>query len=256
MRPGRWWRTVRLAWAAALALPAWAAGPESVLTPIVGTGATPSPPWALATLPRQTLPVTRFSVVDIDGERALRVEADASYGNLVHPLASEVGRRVAAGATLAWRWRVDAALPKTDLRRRDGDDTNLKVCVLFDLPVARVPLSERFLMQIARQRSGENLPAATICYVWEPRLPRDLALDNAYSRRVRYLVLRGQGDPLGAWADEQREMSADFRRLFGDESAEVPAIMAIAVGADADNTQDQSRAHLSRITLTPKPASP
>jgi Protein of unknown function (DUF3047) len=245
-----------LAGAATISSAAQPAAPSALLAPIVGPGSTPPPPWTVATLPRQTLPVTRFAVVDVDGERALAIEADASYGNLVHALAAEAGAAAARGATLAWRWRVDETLANSELRRRAGDDTNAKVCVLFDLPLARVPLSERFLVQIARQRSGENLPAATICYVWEPRLPRDLALDNAYSRRVRYLVLRGEGDLAGRWEDERREIAADFRRLFGDESPEVPAIIAVAVGADADNTQGRSRAYLTRITLTPKPASP
>jgi hypothetical protein len=232
------------------------ATPGSVLGPIVGPATSPPLPWAVTTLPRQSLPVTRFAVVEVDGERALAIESDAGYGNLMHGLPAETGAAVSRGATLAWRWRVDEALAASDLRRRPGDDTNLKVCVLFDLPLAQVPLSERFLVQIARQRSGENLPAATICYVWEPRLPRDLALDNAYSRRVRYLVLRGEGDRLGRWEDERREIAADFRRLFGDESPEVPAIIGIALGADADNTQGRSRAFLTRITLTPKTASP
>ena len=221
------------------------------LPPITGASDAPEPGWALATLPKQRFPVTRFSVVDLDGERALRVEAQASYGNLVHTLATTAGQPPHRAGTLSWRWRVDRVNAAADLRERSGDDTHLKVCLLFDLALDRVPFDERLLMRLARARTGEPLPAATVCYVWAPGLPADTALDNPYSRRVRYLVLQGTGSPLSTWRDERRDIAADFRRLFGDESPEVPRLMAVAVGADADNTGQSSLAHLSRLTLSP-----
>ena len=42
-----------------------------------------NPPWREAGLPRQTLPLTRFDRVDIDGRPVLRIRSDGSYGNLV-----------------------------------------------------------------------------------------------------------------------------------------------------------------------------
>jgi hypothetical protein len=227
-----------------------AASAEPALAPIVGAGADPLPPWTLATLPGQRLPVTRFSVESVDGERALRIEAAGSYGNLVHAFPPPPAPAIDRG-TLRWRWRVDEPNRAADLRQRPGDDTTLKVCVLFDLPLDRLRLDEALLMRLARSRTGERLPAATVCYVWDAREAADTALDNPYSRRVRYLVLRGAESPPGAWRDEQRDLAADFRRLFGDESREVPRVLAIGVGADADNTGGRSVAHLARITLSP-----
>ena len=49
-------------------------------------GAAPLAPWHVAGLPRQKKPFTNFSIVDVDGRRAVRIEADNSYGNLVYPL--------------------------------------------------------------------------------------------------------------------------------------------------------------------------
>ena len=64
--------------------PAQAESP--LITPFPASGDMLPAPWHLAGLPHQKKPFTRFSLVDIDGRRALRVQADESYGNLVHPL--------------------------------------------------------------------------------------------------------------------------------------------------------------------------
>lgn len=213
------------------------------LGPLVGAGETPPAPWAYAGLPKQTLPATRYSVRELDGRRVLRIEAERSYGNLVHPLAG-----VTAGV-LSWRWRVDRPITAADLRHKDGDDAALKVCAMFDLPQARVPFVERQLLRLAESRTGEALPTATLCYVWEPSLPRGTLLSNAYTRRVRIVTLGGAP---GQWQAERHDLAADFRRAFADESQTVPPLIAIAVGADADNTGAHSVAFLDALTLEPR----
>ncbi len=222
---------------AAIALPAAAAG---LATPI-GSAAEPAPPWQIKGLPQQAKPLTQFSVVAQDGVRVLRVEADRAYGNLVHPLPG------ARAGTLAWRWRVDQAPAGADLQRKSGDDAALKVCALFDLPAVQVPFVERQLLRIASARAGEPLPTATLCYVWDASLPHGALLHNAYTHRVRYIIVRGTP---GQWSDERHDLAADFRRAFGDDAREVPALTGIGIGADSDNTASRSVGYLSGMQLT------
>lgn len=219
-----------------------AAGP--LLAPPIGDGEQPQAPWHVVGLPQQTKPFTRFSVVTLDGQRVLRVEAPASYGNLVHGLNEDVGKH-----QLAWRWRLEQAPTGADLRRRDGDDIGIKVCAMFDLATSAVPFVERQVLRIARLRATELLPAASICYVWDTRLPPGTVLDNAFTRRIRQIVLRGPETATGSWVSERRDVWADFRRLFADEAEAVPPMVGVAIGADADNTQSRSLAYLSAITL-------
>jgi hypothetical protein len=235
------WRM--LAWAGlGLLLPATAE--TGLLAPLAGNGATPPEPWHVAGLPRQKVAFTRFDVMEVDGRRALRVQADASYGALVHPLPTGTVAR-----HLQWRWRLDKSNDKADLLHRGGDDAAVKVCALFDMDIRQVPFVERQMLRLARARAGEALPAATICYVWDPQLAAGLTLDNAYSQRMRMIVLRGQGGALGEWATEQRDLQADFQRLFGQESSEVPPLKAVAVAADADNTGGHSLAYVAELLL-------
>lgn len=240
--PGRW----RGACAAAMLLATGAtlAQPvQPVLAPLAGPeGDQPPAPWVYAGLPRQQPPPTRYTVTEFDGRRVLRVEAERSYGNLVHPLPG-----VRPGL-LSWRWRVDVPLPAADLRQKQGDDTALKVCAMFELPREQVPFVERQLLRLAESRLGEPLPTATLCYVWDPTWPADSVVPNAYTRRLRFITLGGAAR---SWQAERRDLAADFLRAFGDESRTVPALRAIAVGADADNTGGRSLGWVDALQLEP-----
>ena len=225
-----------------LPLAAQAGGP--LLVSPIGSTDTPAAPWHLIGLPQQVKPFTRFSVVALDGQRVLKVETQASYGNLVHPVLEQ-----ANGHLLRWRWRLEEPLAGSDLQRREGDDSPLKVCALFDLPMSAVPFIERQVLRVARLRSGEQLPAASVCYVWDARLPPGTVLDNAYSRRLRLMVLRGPEAGLRTWYAEQRDVWADFKRLFADEATAVPPLVGIGIAADADNTQGHSLGYIGSISL-------
>jgi len=228
---------------AAALLPAAAMAAEPLLAPLAAAAdEAPAAPWAWAGLPAQRPPPTGFRVRELDGRRVLQVEADRSYGNLVHPLAG------AAAGVLSWRWRVDLPLPAADLRTRQGDDAALKVCAMFDLPRERVPFVERQLLRLAESRVGAALPNATLCYVWDPSWPRGSLVPNAYTRRVRFVTLGGEP---GVWQAERHELAADFLRAFGDESRTVPPLRAILVGADADNTGGRSVGWIDALGLEP-----
>ena len=185
-------------------------------------------------------------MVDIDGKRALRVEADESYGNLVHPLSG-----VAPGLKLGWRWRVDKLIEGANLHRKAGDDVALKVCVFFDEPLDNVPFVERQLLRMARAQANQDLPAATLCYVWDVALPRGTTLHNAYTHRLRYIVLQSGTEHQRQWVEERRDIGADFMKLFGDEVQVLPPVIGIAVGADADNTHGRSLGFVANLVLQP-----
>ena len=214
---------------AALGLASAVAISAGTFAPLVRDGRI-DPAWELVGLPGDAVPSTRFEPVTQDGRAAVRVSADGSYGNLVQHVALPAG-----DAELDWRWRIEQANVATDLRRKSRDDAALKLCVAFDLPLAAVPFVERQLLRLARLRSGRELPAATLCYVRDDTLPAGTVLENAYSRRLRWLVLGGTLEARH-WRTERRRPGEDFLRAFGDETETVPALTAVAIGADADNT--------------------
>lgn len=218
-----------------------------ILTPFAtAPGPQPPSPWHFTTLPNKA--PTRFEVVELDGHRVLRVESDQSYGNLVH----RVRVPLHSAASLAWRWRVDRLVQGADLRSRSGDDAAAKVCVFFDFPEDQLSLLERAGLAMARSVTGEDVPSEALCYVWDNRLPRGSLLPNAFTRRIRMLVLQS-GPPAirGTWVPEHRNLLADYRRAFGDEAGDrTPDVAGVSVSADADNTGGNGLAFIAELVLS------
>jgi hypothetical protein len=243
------------AWAAGLlALSAHATSPlplSGPLLPLTSQHSANTPGWRFVGLPNKPdVSATRFELGQVEGVAGVQMRTDQSYGTWAHDWRGTAG-------TLQWRWRLDQALSggqrPADLRRKDGDDAALKVCVMFDHPLDRVPFGERTLLRVARSVTGENLPAATVCYLWDTLQAQNTTAANPYSRRVRYVVVQGTGAPTQRWLSESRDVAQDFVTLFGDElpagstRTTVPPVMAVVIGADSDNTQARSSGWVAQV---------
>lgn len=206
----------------------------------------PPPAWKFATLPNKT--PTRYSVVDLDAKRVLKVESDGSYGNLIHATRFQPNERSA----LVWRWRVDQLVDAADIKTRAGDDAAAKMCVFFDFDADKLPLGERARLAVARTSAGQEVPTETLCYVWDNQLPPGTGLTNAFTKRIRFIVIESGKAKLGQWVAERRNLAADYQKMFGDESeGKLPEIVGIGISADADNTRGRGLAYVGDITLTP-----
>lgn len=213
------------------------------LPPLVGPDGGLAAVWRVLTYPKahREIAPTRFAPGTREGVAGVQVIADRSYGTLALSLPPT------PPAPLQWRWRLERPLAlgadAPDLFQKAGDDAALKVCAMFDHPIERVPFFERQVLRLARNAAGEPLPAATVCYVWDQRHAPFTEGANPYSRRVRFVVLRGRDDPTAQWLGEQRDLASDFLRLFGDEHTAgqpAPPLTQIVIGADADNTASRS----------------
>ena len=230
----------------ALAVGAAHAQTAASLTPFSAAQGSQAPaPWRFTSLPNKT--PTRFEVVRQDGQRVLKVESDQSYGNLVH----RVQVPLASTTTLNWRWRVDQLVENADLRTRAGDDGAAKLCVFFDFPAERLPFIERARLALARSTTGEDVPSEALCYVWDNKQPKGSTLVNAFTRRMRMMVLQsGLSATPGTWVAERRNLLADYRHAFGDEAGgAMPDVVAVAVSADADNTGGHGLAYFTDLAL-------
>jgi hypothetical protein len=225
--------------------PAAAAPPR--LTPLSSASESELPaPWRVVTLPK--IPRhTRYTIAESDGRRAVRAEADAAYASVVHPVNADI----ADTPVLRFAWRADRFPAGSDLTTKAGDDLAAKVCVLFDVPLERLSFVDRARVRLARRLFDPELPAATVCYVWERTLPVGRWLDNIYTDRVRMLVVRsGANGEQGRWFDERRDLRADFMQAFPAEAAAgVPRVAAVAFATDADNTKSQASAWFGDLAL-------
>lgn len=213
------------------------------LPPLTQADGAVHPGWRYVGFPKQKadIPPTVIEAGQVDGQPAVKVVTASSYGTLVHDL------KDAPPARLQWRWRLDQPLSdgkaSPDLTTQAGDDAALKVCAMFEHPLERVPFVERTVLRIARSVSGEALPAATVCYVWDSGHPAGRQGANPYTKRVRYISLRGSETPARQWVSERRDLAKDFATLFADElpaGGAVPPLRTVLIGADSDNTASRS----------------
>lgn len=196
--------------------------------------------WVQTPLP--DVEPARFEIVESEGQPVLRVDADAAASSLTLPLAATVDD----GARLAWRWKVANVVTQGDISTRAGDDFAARLYVFFDLPLAALTFGQRTKVRLARWLYDDQVPSAALCYVWGNMEPVGTSAWNAYTDRVRVIVLRNADDPMGTWQAERRYVAADFERAFG---LAAPPVSGIAVAADTDQTGERVTAWFGDIRL-------
>lgn len=222
----------------------WAAG----LTAFSSTsGSQPPSPWQVVGLPeRYAKPVSQFDLVDLDGAHVLRVRSEKSWGSLVHP----INEAVKPGSVLRWRWRLEQPIAKADIHAKATEDSPLKVCLSFDMPAEQIPAGERALFKLAQLLSREKIPTATLCYIWGGKEAIGYEQASLFTGRVRFIVLANESTPTKTWVNKERNIYADFLKAFGQETTTVPALSAILIGADADNTQGSGMGYVGDVQLS------
>lgn len=84
-------------------------------------------------------------------------------------------------------------------------------------------------------------------------MPVSTQIPNAYSSRVRYVVLDSGKKQIKTWVTHERDITSDFQKVFGHETETIPPLIAIVVGADSDNTLSSSLGYVGDITLVMSP---
>lgn len=191
-----------------------------------------------------------LALVDDAGTTVLRADAQAAVGSLAQKLRNDL----AVEPVIQWRWKVTQAVGKADLTRKRGDDFAARFYVFFDVPLDTLPFTTRIGIRFARMIYGEDVPTAVICYVWDNTHPVGHIADSAYTDRVKLVVLQSGNARAGQWQTETRDLAADFRAAFGKEwTGPAPAITAIAVGNDTDQTGEHATAWFGDIRFQARP---
>ncbi|MGE5145394.1 MAG: DUF3047 domain-containing protein [Candidatus Eiseniibacteriota bacterium] len=194
--------------------------------------------WQELRLPGKT---ANEYVVTADG--AIRVTSDRGTSFLYRPLSAAERR----DPILAWRWKVDASGPATDLSKVGADDRPLAVHVWFR-DGADEGLWPR-LRRAALGLFGVPVPGHVLTYVWGGTEPAGTRLANPYLDGTGVLiVLRPGSTPTGVWYGERVDVAADYRRAFGVSPKE-PAFVAIS--ADTDDTASHSAGTVADLRFLP-----
>ncbi len=183
---------------------------------------------------------TQYELVAQDGKTVIKASAHASASGLVHQL------RVSPKAypLLRWRWKVTELIVKADNTQKHTDDSPVRVVVSFDGIIDDLPLDDRIFFDNIRLLTGQELPYATLVYIWENRAPKNRVIPNLHTSRIKMIVAESGRDKVGAWQEVTRNVYQDFKRAFGEEPG---AITAIGIMTDTDNTGDNVHAYYGDI---------
>jgi len=199
------------------------------------------PGWQRYTMSRHKPPAA-VTVEASDGRSVVHIAADRSAGAIVDRF------HAAPDATLSWRWKIDHPVARGDLTKRSGDDFAARVYVFFDVPTHALSFGQRMTLALARHLTGENLPAAAICYVWDNHHAVGTVAPNPFYAPVRTFVVESGDGKAGQWTAETRDLAADFRKAFGRDP---PPVTGIAIAADTDNTHGQANAWFGDMRFVP-----
>jgi len=187
---------------------------------------------------------TRYSVVRKDGRACLKAESDASASGIYRELSLDPRRY----PYLSWRWRVQGILEKGNAHTREGDDYPARIYVSFEYDPERASTGKAIKYGFIRLLYGQYPPAATITYIWANRLPEGEAVPNAYTGdAVMMVAVESGGEKAGQWVEVQRDVYADYRRLF---KGEPPNISGIGIMTDTDNTGEKMTAWYADIVFS------
>lgn len=188
---------------------------------------------------------TRYELVRDGDSVVVKADSEASASGLVRELKLDAR----AYPRLAWRWKIANVLKRGDVRSKDGDDYPARLYVTFAYDRERVGAFERAKYEAAKFFYGSYPPLRSINYIWESSAPVGTVVPNAYTDRVRMIVVRSGSGEANRWLSEERDLYADYRAAFGEEP---PAVSGIAIMTDTDNTGERVSAWYGDIRFLPR----
>jgi hypothetical protein len=144
-------------------------------------------------------------------------------------------------------WKVPELIAHADLARRDRADSPARVILAFEGDRSRLTAREAATAELVRALTGEEMPYATLMYVWCNERAPGTVIRSPRTDRIRKLVVESGGRNLDRWLDYERDIRADYRLAFGEEPG---ALIGIAIMTDTDNTGATTRAWYGPVRLT------
>lgn len=187
---------------------------------------------------------SQFNYVREDGREAIAAIARSSASLLrqtVRVEPAELGR-------ISFSWKVPELISQADMALRDADDSSVRIVLAFDGDRSKFSAKNAMLSELARLLTGEELPYATLMYVWCNKRPAGSVIMNPRTDRIRKLVVESGASRLNQWVDYERTIRADFEKAFGEAPG---ALVSISVMTDTDNTLSTTKAWYGPLTLVP-----
>lgn len=166
-----------------------------------------------------------LTIVDNDGARVLRLVSRNDSSTLSQEIRGRVDLRKTP--ILEWTWKVTTLPRGGNSCRKATDDQAAQIYLVWP-------------------RFPEALRSRIIGYVWDSTAPVGTVCPSEKTGTVTYVVVRSGPADLGKWLTEQRDVRADFRKIYG-EDPDSPA--AVSLSIDSNDTRSAAEAHVGPIVF-------
>jgi hypothetical protein len=187
---------------------------------------------------------TDFSYARVDGRDTIAARSLSSASMLRHALrieAADLGR-------VRFSWKVPELIADADLGLRDKSDSPVRIVLAFEGDRSKFSLRNAMLAELTRTLMGEDMPFATLMYVWCNHRAPGTVIANARTDRIQKIVVESGAGRLNQWLDYERDIRADYLKAFGEAPG---ALIGIGIMTDSDNTHSKAQAWYGPLHLTP-----
>ncbi|MGD9852582.1 MAG: DUF3047 domain-containing protein [Nitrospirales bacterium] len=189
----------------------------------------PSPASRLKTLPHEWSVkvwegIGQVQVLEENQHKILRLETERGRISLFRALSVNLQ----ASPLVSWEWKVLTLPTGAASRQVQRDDHGAALYLIFTSKEASVRTT-------------------TLGYIWDNTLPVGSVLARPDDPSVQYLVVRSGQDQLGAWLTEERNVLADYVRIFGEEPF---SLQGISLVVDSDQTHSKATSLFGPINFS------
>jgi hypothetical protein len=185
---------------------------------------------------------TQYQTEMVGSRTTLVARANSSVSMLRKPLRIEPSQL----GSIRFSWLLPQLIANADMGERGSDDSPLRLVLAFEGDRSTFSLKNAMLNELALTLTGEEMPYATLMYVWCNRRPVGSVMHNHRTDRIRQLVVESGDAGLQQWRDYERNIRADYEKVFGEAPG---ALVGIAVMTDSDNTKSTVLAYYGDISL-------
>ncbi len=196
--------------------------------------------WQHRTFPGKAQ--NQFAYLKLDGRNAMGVKSSSSASMLRKVVSMEPAQL----DVLRFSWKVPALIADADMALSAKDDSPVRLVLAFDGDRSKLSARDRMLSELAYAITGEDMPYATLMYVWCNTREPGSVVTNPRTDRIRKLVLESGPKRLNRWLDYERDIRADYRTVFGEEPGR---LIAVGIMTDTDNTKSTAQAWYGPVVL-------
>jgi hypothetical protein len=138
---------------------------------------------------------------------------------------------------------------KGDEKKKSGDDYPLRIYVVFKYDSRKASVLEKAQYSAAKLIYGEYPPHSSINYIWANKTYPERIVPTPYTAKAQMILLQKGAGLAGQWVKEEVNALKDYREAFGSDP---PAVAALAIMADADNTGEKALGFVDYIEVSPR----